>query len=209
MVHHSALEAISLQCTALDTIKLSGTDVDDLGVMALATNLKAIRTLHLRGARYVSDDAVAMLVQHHATTLRDLDVTRCCLITKSGCLSIIQKCTESEVLSMACGIKRGGWLWTMDNDIAHCILTLPKGLKKLEYLKADNGVLGEEQETALCQMKGVEIQRITTWLRAEMSAVGSVMIQQSGRGEHRFPDKPVLMEQFIGGQLVYSQRFRR
>lgn len=208
MVHHTALEMISVHCTLLDTIKLSGTDVDDIGIAALATNLKAIHTLHVRAARNVSDESLDILVRNHAMSLRDLDVTRCCLITKEGCLRVVEECVHLEALSIACGVKRGGWLWTMNDQIAECILKQLKGLRKLEYVTADNGTLEPRQEMKLWNIDNIVIQRITTSLMAEMNGSGRFSTVQM-EVDVINAQRPLLMERIVGGQVVYSHRFRR
>eukprot|EP01083_Nonionella_stella_P049949 133020_1 len=205
IVHHTALNRIGLNCVGLQNIILNGCDVSDEGILALTRNLNHIKKLHCRAARYVTDVALEALATHCSGSLMDLDISRCCLITKQGCLALIRQCNKLEALSMACGIKRGGWIWAMDDVLAQSIISQLKHLKRLEYIyvKVELSSINERK-----LMKDMVIQRISTDNQTELRNVNGhlsvVNVRQSSRDRN-----PVLMEHIVNGNVKYSQRFRR
>ena len=207
VVHHTALTLISLNCSKLENIILNGCDVSDQGIIALALNLENIKTLHCRAARYVTDVSMQCIAMNCDKTLIDLDVSRCCLITKDGCLDVIKRCCKLKKLSMACAIKRGGWMWTMDDQIAKEIINNLKELELLEYIHADNGRLSKEWEHKL---HGIEVvQYIMTEKQTELrNNNGHLTVVTVKESRHL---DPVFMKRMVKGKIIKecSHQFRR
>jgi len=212
IVHHTALKVISLNCNKLKHIVLNGCDINDQGIIELVTNLNDIETLHCRAARYVTDrslDVLCKSVNHKS--IKDLDISRCCLITKEGCLGIINSCKQLQRLSMACGIKRGGWLWTMDDDLSQAIITNLKGLELLEYITCsdDHKVLKRRNERKLSKINNgnIVIQKISTdqqtVLRNNNGHLTVDVIKYSMNKD------PVCFQRIINGETEYQHNFRR
>merc|ERR1712032_1500668 len=122
-------------------------------------------------------------------------------------LNIIENCGNLEALSMACGFKRGGVVWGIDEDIARSLLSLLK-LRRLEYVTANCRRLDEQLEKELWRIKGIEIQRITSNISVSFDNHGRTLITRNESGMELFPDTPVLMEQIVKGEVVYHSRFR-
>ena len=216
IVHHTALKVIALNCNKLRHIILNGCDINDQGIIELSTHLSCIETLHCRAARYVTDRSLDVLCKSdNHKTMKDLDISRCCLVTKAGCLSIINSCIKLERLSIACGIKRGGWLWTLDDELAQAIITNLKKLKLLEYITCaddENGNLNElnrrnEQKLSKINNGNIVIQKISTdqqtVLRNNNGHLTVDVVRYSKNTD------PVCFERIVNGETEFSHNFRR
>lgn len=203
------LHRLSVRCRALSVLKLNGCAVDDEGVRALSSNLYAISVLQLRASRYLTDAALECVGARHAQSLREIDVSRCCLVRRGAVHWLLRRCVGLEVVSIACGIKRGGWIWGLDDALAHCILTLRR-LRRVEYLYADDGSLSSAVEHSLWNVKALQIMRLSTDKRSEIASVEgrarNVRVDVVRDSEQ---ENPVLMQHIQGGRVTYEQRFRR
>lgn len=213
IVHHTALKLIALNCNQLKHIILNGCDINDQGIIELATNLNNIQTLHCRAARYVTNRSLEILCKSkNNKTIKDLDISRCCLVTKEGCLQIVNSCKLLQRLSIACGIKRGGWLWTMDDELAKAIINNLKYLELLEYITCpfeDNKVLNRRNEMKLTKINNgnIVIQKICTdqqtVLRNNNGHLTVDVVKYSNNKD------PVNFERIENGDTMYSHKFRR
>eukprot|EP00483_Globobulimina_turgida_P003048 UN03053 len=151
-----------------------------------------------------------ILANQHANNLIDLDISRCCRITKKSVVNIIYKCTKMINLSIACGIKRGGWIWTVDNYMVNDIITNLKHLKHLQYLSSshNNETLSSKNEQRLFNIKGIKIEKISTDKQTELR-VENGHLRVAFVNEYSKYDDPVLMEYIVNGAVVYQHRFKR
>ena len=208
-------DRLSRHCRTLKVLKLNGCNVDDRGLSALATNLATIRILELRASVCLTDASIGMLAQEHWRSLEEIDVSRCCLVGRKAILAMVQRCKSIQVLSIACGIKRGGWIWGVDDELAQCIVDMLRGLRRIEYLCADDDSLSRNVERKLLGLQGLEALRISTDQRSEIVpvAAGAGVGIASRLRVHvvraSVNENPVLMQCIKQGRVTHTQRFRR
>ncbi|ETO12647.1 hypothetical protein RFI_24727, partial [Reticulomyxa filosa] len=176
-----SVSELSKKCKHLCELCLSGCDISSNALIELSRRLK-LKMFHCRLARNLSNRSVESLVDFCGQYLEDLDLSRCI------------NCKRLKRVNIACGIKRGAWIWGLNDEIGQAL----SDLKDLTYLgMVDSGQMTDEIFDRLAKKPNLCIDR----LRSDIQFHNNF---QPGNDK-----KPVKLERIENGTVVHQHTFRR
>lgn len=180
-------------CPKLTSFKMNGCDVSSSLVEHMAKHLK-LEALHVRMSRTLRDDGLFALSDYCKDTLRSVDITRCVHVSSDGVMAILSNCINLQRCFVACGMKRGSWMWGIDDDMAIKMLALQK-LKYLSFVDVE-GACAKHLKGQLFARQGLEIQKVSAK-------------RQFSRAVRTPEGFNVTFEVWIDGKLTFSKLFKR